>query len=49
MHVTFVTGPNAEDFFMLLGFLWQLPPDSEGQERVKRLLTLIFRGLGAKD
>jgi hypothetical protein len=42
-------GANAEDFFILLGFLWQLPPNSEGQERVKRLLVLIFRGLGAKD
>jgi AcrR family transcriptional regulator len=42
-------GANAEDFLMLLGFLWRIPPNSEGQARVKRLLALAFRGLGAGD
>jgi len=41
---------NVEDFLMLLGgFLWKMPPNSAGEDRVKRLLALVFRGLGAKD
>lgn len=42
-------GANAEDFLMLLGLLWRLSPNSDGEARVKRILTLVFRGLGAKD
>ncbi|MEI9930809.1 MAG: hypothetical protein WDM89_09725 [Rhizomicrobium sp.] len=42
-------GANPEDFLQLLGFLRQIPPSSAGEARVKRLLALIFRGLGAKD
>jgi AcrR family transcriptional regulator len=41
-------GANAEDFLMLLGLLWRIPPNSEGEARVKRLLALAFRGLGAE-
>ncbi len=40
-------GADAEDFLMLLGFLWQLPPTPAGEARVQRLLALVFRGLGA--
>jgi AcrR family transcriptional regulator len=42
-------GANAEDFLMLLGFLWQIPPTPAGEARVKRLVALAFRGLGAED
>lgn len=40
---------NAEDFLLLLGFFWQIPPTPAGEARVKRLVALIFRGLGARD
>lgn len=40
---------NAEDVLLLLGYLWQIPPTPEGQARVRRILALIFRGLGASD
>lgn len=43
------TGADAEDFLMLLGFLLQIPPTPAGEARVKRLLALFFRGLGAED
>ena len=42
-------GADAEDFLTLLGFLWQIPPTSAGEARVKRLLALAFRGLGIGD
>ena len=42
-------GADAEDFLTLLGFLWQIPPTSAGEARVKRLLALAFRGLGIED
>ena len=42
-------GANPEDFLVLLGLLWRIPPDSAGEARVKRLLALLFRGLGAED
>jgi hypothetical protein len=42
-------GADAEDFLMLLGFFWQIPPTPTGEARVKRLLELVFRGLGAED
>jgi AcrR family transcriptional regulator len=42
-------GANAEDFLMLLGFLWRIPPTPAGEARVKRILALAFRGLGAND
>ena len=40
---------DAEDFLMLVGLLWRIPPTPEGEARVKRLLALAFRGLGAGD
>ena len=43
------TGADPEDFLMLLGFLWRIPPTPAGEARVKRLLALILRGLGAED
>lgn len=42
-------GSNSEDFLMLMGFMWRLPLNSAGEERTKRLMALIFRGLGASD
>jgi hypothetical protein len=38
---------KPEDFLILLGFLWQIPPTPAGEAQVKRLLAVIFRGLGA--
>ena len=42
-------GAEAEDFLQLLGWMIQIPPTPEGEARAKRLLALVFRGLGAKD
>jgi len=42
-------GNNPEDFLVLVGLLWRIPPNSGGEAQVKRLLALAFRGLGAKD
>jgi hypothetical protein len=42
-------GSNPEDFLVLVGLLWRIPPDAAGEARVKRLLALFFRGLGATD
>jgi AcrR family transcriptional regulator len=42
-------GANPEDFLVLVGLLWRIPPTSSGEARVKRLLALAFRGLGATD
>ena len=42
-------GTNPEDFLVLVGLLWRIPPTSSGEARVKRLLALAFRGLGAAD
>jgi len=40
---------NPEDFLLLLGLLWRIPPSSAGEAQAKRLLALAFRGLGAED
>ena len=42
-------GADAEDFLLLMGFLWKISPSPAGQARVKRIFELIFRGLGAED
>jgi AcrR family transcriptional regulator len=42
-------GTDPEDFLVLVGLLWRIPPNSLGTARVKRLLALAFRGLGAED
>jgi AcrR family transcriptional regulator len=42
-------GTDPEDFLVLLGLLWRIPPNSAGEARVKRLLALAFRGLSAGD
>jgi AcrR family transcriptional regulator len=42
-------GADPEDFLMLVGLLWRIPPNAGGTARVKRLLALVFRGLGADD
>ena len=42
-------GANPEDFLVFVGLLWRIPPTSSGEARVKRLLALAFRGLGAND
>jgi AcrR family transcriptional regulator len=42
-------GTDPEDLLVLMGLLWRIPPNSVGTARVKRLLALTFRGLGAED
>ena len=42
-------GTDPEDFLVLVGLLWRIPPDAAGQARVKRLLALAFRGLGVEE
>lgn len=42
-------GTDPEDFLVFVGLLWRIPPDSAGEARVKRLLALVFRGLGVED
>ena len=42
-------GTDPEDFLVLVGLLWRIPPNSAGEARVKRILMLIFRGLGAEE
>ncbi len=42
-------GADPEDFLVLVGLLWRIPPNSAGEARVKRLLALAFRGLGVRD
>jgi AcrR family transcriptional regulator len=39
------SGIDAEDFLILVSFLWRIPPDSAGEARAKRLLAFVFRGL----
>jgi AcrR family transcriptional regulator len=42
-------GNDPADVLLIVGLLWRVPPDATGRARVRRLLALIFRGLGAKD
>ncbi len=42
-------GTDPEDFLVLVGLLWRIPPNSAGEARIKRLLALAFRGLGVED
>jgi AcrR family transcriptional regulator len=42
-------GTDPEDLLVLMGLLWRLPPNAAGAARVKRLLAVVFRGLGAED
>ncbi len=42
-------GAAPEDFLLLLGNLWRIPPGPAGEAQAKRLLALIFRGFGAGD
>ena len=47
--VAIYSGVNPEDVLVLLGLLSRIAPDAAGEARVRRLLALLFRGLGAKD
>jgi AcrR family transcriptional regulator len=42
-------GADPEDFLVLVGLLWRVPPNAAGAARVRRLLALAFRGLGAEE
>ena len=42
-------GTDPEDVLVLLGLLWQIPPDPAGIARAERLLALVFRGLGGEN
>ena len=37
---------NPDDFLVLVGLLWRIPPTSAGAAQVQRILALAFRGLG---
>ena len=39
-------GTEPEDFLVFIGLLWRIPPTPVGEARIKRILTLAFRGLG---
>ena len=39
-------GTDPEDFLVFIGLLWRIPPTPVGEARIKRILTLAFRGLG---
>ncbi|WP_446745169.1 TetR/AcrR family transcriptional regulator [Silvibacterium acidisoli] len=43
------SGTDPEDVLVFLGLLWRIPPTKAGEIRIKRLLTILFRGLGADD
>ena len=40
---------NPEDFLVAVGLLWRIPPTAAGEAQVKRILTLIFRGLSLNE
>lgn len=42
-------GTDPEDFLVFVGLLCRIPANAAGEARVKRLLALAFRGLGAKE
>ena len=39
----------ADDFLLLVGLLWRIPPTAAGESQVQRILAIAIRGLGAKD
>jgi AcrR family transcriptional regulator len=41
------SGVDAEDFLLLLGFLWRIEPGADGAARAERLLELVLDGLRA--
>ena len=41
-------GNNAADILVLLSCLWRIPPTGDGEAQAKRVLTLTFRAMGAK-
>ncbi|MDI4238933.1 TetR/AcrR family transcriptional regulator [Bradyrhizobium sp. 31Argb] len=42
-------GAEPEDVLTLLGLLLRISPTSDGKAQTKRVLALIFRGLGAEE
>ncbi len=40
---------NPEDFLVLVGLLWRIPPTPAGEAQVKRILETVYKGLGATD
>jgi AcrR family transcriptional regulator len=40
---------DAQDFLILVSFLWKSRPDSAGDTRGRRLLAFVLRGMGASD
>ncbi|RKN07918.1 TetR/AcrR family transcriptional regulator [Streptomyces radicis] len=38
-------GLDPADVLLLMGFLWRVPPDPEGEEQARRLLELAIDGL----
>jgi AcrR family transcriptional regulator len=39
---------NAEDFLLLVGVIWRLLASPSGDQRMKRILALVFRGLSVR-
>jgi AcrR family transcriptional regulator len=39
-------GADPEDFLVLVGLLWRIPPTAAGEAQVKRILAMIYKGLG---
>ncbi len=42
-------GADPEDFLVLVGLLWRIPPTAAGEAQVKRILATIYKGLGIRD
>lgn len=41
-------GGQPEDILVVLASLWRIPPTQAGEAQARRLLALLFRGLGAR-
>ncbi|MFT3700038.1 MAG: TetR/AcrR family transcriptional regulator [Kofleriaceae bacterium] len=41
-------GTDPEDFLSLIGLIWRIPPNAASEARVKRMMAILLRGLGAK-
>ncbi len=42
------SGADPEDFLVLVGLLWRVPPTAAGEAQVKRILATVYKGLGVK-
>ena len=42
------SGADPEDFLVLVGLLWRIPPTAAGEAQVRRILATVYKGLGIK-